>query len=194
MRALRVRAAQHEHAARLVQDGTDPRVLDATQWALVEAMTARIIPSENGLGAREAGVVRFIDRALAGLERARIVEYVAGLSGLDAVSTALFGAGFLRLDGERQDRVLESLQSGNVPAWPSGMVRPADFFARVRLHALQGFLSDPVHGGNQGHVGWRLMGYPGPRHRAGGVSERQLLGLDALLPGWSRQSSSVRQD
>lgn len=186
MRAFRVRAAPHEHAEPTRVDATDLRVLDATQWALVEAMASRIIPSADGLGAREAGVVRFIDGALAGPERAAIVEYVGGLAGLEATCTALFGKGFLHLDSERQDHVLEALESGKVPAWPSGVVRPAAFFARVRLHTLQGFLADPVHGGNQDHVGWRLIGYPGARHRTGGVSERQLLGLEKLAPSWQR--------
>lgn len=185
-RARRIRAAQHGHAAPATRsapatrDAEDARVLDASQWALLEAMTARIIPSEDGLGAREAGVVRFIDRSLAGPERASIVDYVVGLAGLEAAATALLGEGFLQLDAEGQDRVLETIESGTAPAWPSAMVRPAAFFAMVRLHTLQGFLADPVHGGNQGYVGWRLTGYPGPRHRSGGVSERQLMGIERL--------------
>ena len=41
--------------------------LTATEAATLQAMTARLIPSdENGPGAREARAVRYIDRALGG--------------------------------------------------------------------------------------------------------------------------------
>ena len=36
------------------------------------------------------------------------------------------------------------------------------FFQMVRTHTLEGMFCDPLHGGNAGMVGWRLIGYPGP--------------------------------
>ena len=33
----------------------------------------------------------------------------------------------------------------------------------IRTHAVQGMFGDPAHGGNVGFVGWKLVGFPGPR-------------------------------
>ena len=39
----------------------------------------------------------------------------------------------------------------------------AAFFTLVRGHVMQGTFGDPVYGGNEGFVGWDLIGYPGVR-------------------------------
>ena len=36
------------------------------------------------------------------------------------------------------------------------------FFDLVRVHAIEGMFGDPSHGGNAGHAGWKLIGFPGP--------------------------------
>jgi hypothetical protein len=36
-------------------------------------------------------------------------------------------------------------------------------FTMIRTHALQGMFGDPMHGGNVGQVGWKLVRFPGPR-------------------------------
>ena len=33
----------------------------------------------------------------------------------------------------------------------------------ILTHAIQGMFGDPAHGGNVGFVGWKLVGFPGPR-------------------------------
>ena len=53
-----------------------------------------------------------------------------------------------------QDRVLEAVAEGPSPA----------FFEELRARALEGLFCDPAWGGNAGEAGWRLLGYPGPRH------------------------------
>ncbi len=40
-----------------------PLFFDRDQWVVMEAATARIIPTDHDPGAREAGAVRFIDTA-----------------------------------------------------------------------------------------------------------------------------------
>ena len=37
------------------------------------------------------------------------------------------------------------------------------FFALLRQHTIEGMFADPMHGGNAGMVGWKLIGYPGPQ-------------------------------
>ena len=40
----------------------------------------------------------------------------------------------------------------------------AVFFDTVIQHSREGMFGDPRWGGNAEYIGWRLIGYPGPRH------------------------------
>ena len=64
--------------------GTPFKVLSAAEAAEVEAIAAAIIPSGETPGAREAGVVYFVDEALAG--------FMAGASDGLKAGLAAFGA------------------------------------------------------------------------------------------------------
>ena len=59
---------------------------DEHQWATVEAAMARIIPTDDQPGAREAGTAEFLDRYL---------------SGIDYVYAKPDGSGFEKLEGKR---------------------------------------------------------------------------------------------
>ena len=37
-----------------------------------------------------------------------------------------------------------------------------DFFPLLVLHTRQGFLADPIYGGNRNRAGWDVIGFPGP--------------------------------
>ena len=37
-----------------------------------------------------------------------------------------------------------------------------DFFPLLVVHTRQGFLADPIYGGNRNRVGWEVIGFPGP--------------------------------
>ena len=41
-----------------------------------------------------------------------------------------------------------------------------DFFPLLVLHTRQGFLADPIYGGNRDRVGWDVIGFPGPSSMA----------------------------
>src|SRR5262245_3180967 len=43
---------------------TSGRVFASREWRTIDALVSRILPSDDGPGAREAGVVGFIDRQL----------------------------------------------------------------------------------------------------------------------------------
>ena len=141
---------------------TSPEVLSAEQWKLVEAITARILPSDDTPGAREAGCVNFIDKALAHEDAVLRATYEQGTAALDAVTRARFEKPFVELATTEQDAVLASLQDGAAEAWPAKDVTQQEFFDTVRMHTILGFLSDPAHGGNRDYIGWKLTGYPGP--------------------------------
>lgn len=135
--------------------------LTAAESDVLEAMTARIIPSdERGPGAREARAAHYIDRALAGPLSGSRAAYASGLAALDAYARSKKGAPFNQLSPADQDALLTDVQGGVATgfAGPSGV-----FFNLVRQHTIEGTFSDPYYGGNANFVGWDLIGYPGVR-------------------------------
>jgi gluconate 2-dehydrogenase gamma chain len=135
--------------------------LTAAEADTVEAIVERLVPSEgDGLGAAEARVARYIDRALAGEPRDLLPSYSANLAALDVHSQATFGDPFAQLSAAEQDAILTALEQNRAPGFvPSS----AAFFETVREHTLQGMFGDPFHGGNDDFVGWDLLGFPGIR-------------------------------
>ncbi|MGH7858480.1 MAG: gluconate 2-dehydrogenase subunit 3 family protein [Candidatus Binatia bacterium] len=160
-------------------------VLRGADWKTVEAITARIIPTDEEPGAIEAGCVNFIDKALANEESAAKPLYEAGLAGLRAVCLARFRKGFLELEPNDQDEVLSSLSSDEAEGWPEGDVRPQAFFEIVRLHTILGYLSDPKYGGNRGYAGWKVAGYSAPRGPTG-YTAKQLVGERRIRTIWEK--------
>ncbi|MGH7822336.1 MAG: gluconate 2-dehydrogenase subunit 3 family protein [Candidatus Binatia bacterium] len=157
-----------------------PLVLQGADWKTVEAITARIIPTDEEPGAVEAGCVNFIDKALANEESAAKELYAAGLAGLRATCLARFDRTFVELDPAEQDDVLASFASGEAEG-SSGDASPREFFEIVRLDTILGFLSDPKYGGNRAYTGWKVTGYSAPRRQAG-YTPKQLLG-EERIPG-----------
>ena len=160
-------ALQFPRALDAAERSTDRLVLSATEWQTVEAITARIIPTDEDPGAMEAGCVNFIDKALANEDEALRAQYEAGVLGIDTVSQTRFKKSFVDLNVDEQDTVLASLESGVATGWPTGPVGSEQFFSTVRNHTVFGFLADPKYGGNRAYAGWRVLGYPGSRHRYG---------------------------
>ena len=39
----------------------------------------------------------------------------------------------------------------------------SEFFELLLTHTRQGLFSDPAYGGNRDFIGWKSIGYPGPR-------------------------------
>jgi gluconate 2-dehydrogenase gamma chain len=133
--------------------------LTATEADVADAFVARLIPSDaNGPGAREARVLRYIDRALSGELASSRAAYTVGLAATDAYARSKFGAGFAALSASQQDVVLTDLEQ-NVATGFSPNSRA--FFDLVREHALQGMFGDPYHGGNADFIGWDLVGFAG---------------------------------
>ena len=129
---------------------TARRFFTEPEWRAVEAVSARIIPSTETPGAREAEVVVFIDGMLATYYASQQGAYREGLQRLSELSRGRFGREFCDLQARDQDDLLALLASGEVPPWAAA----AGFFEMVRIHTIEGFLSDPKYGGNRDRVGW----------------------------------------
>ncbi len=126
----------------------------------VGAFVERIMPGAPGkAGALDAGVVNYIDLALAGAYADQQEFYRQGLTQLQAYCNATYKKPFAQLSTAQQDEVLAALDSGKASGfdWPS----PQAFFNTLRRHTMEGMFADPVYGGNKNYAGWRLVGFPG---------------------------------
>jgi gluconate 2-dehydrogenase subunit 3-like protein len=139
------------------------KVLNPDEWRALESATARILPSDDGPGAREANVIRFIDDQLTTQHLAPLVPVVrAGAALLDKWARAQHGSIFALATADQQDAILHALAAGSIPvkAFPQ-----KEFFRLLHNLTLEGFLSDPVHGGNADMIGWKTIGFAEPHRR-----------------------------
>ena len=148
--AAQPRSNGNEHGAFLNHD-------DA---ATMMAFTERLMPSAPGKpGARDAGVLNYIDLALSGAYADLQEFYRRGLAQLDAYCRKTYNEPFVRLGAARQDEVIRALDEGTATGftWPTAQ----EFFNTVRTHTMEGMFADPIYGGNKDFAGWRLVGFPG---------------------------------
>ena len=150
-------------------------------------------------------------RAAAWQQRLDIIrhKYIAGIAELNQLSRERFDSDFADLREAEQDQILAQLErpsrdqdraleaaeavAGFAPVEP-GLQQIAaevdlDFFPLLVLHTRQGFLADPVYGGNRNHVGWQVIGFPGPRSMAEAHSGRH-----SSLPYFAEVDGRVPQE
>ncbi len=156
--------AAADHAHRAASSATPPKFEFFTpeQAAEIDAITARIIPTDDTPGAREAGVVYFIDRGLSTFAADDQKTYREGLPELQARVTEMFpgAARFSGLTVDQQDAVLHSFDENPAAGRRPFRARPGaqSFFETLRQHTIAGFLIDPDYGGNHDGVGWKVIG------------------------------------
>ena len=158
----------------------------AEEGAEIEAIAARIIPTTDTPGAREAGVVYFIDRALVTFSSDNQKTIRDGLPDLQAHTRELFPGieRFSAATAEHQDRVLQSLDDQQPSAGRRGRRARSgaqSFFEIVRVHTVMGFLIDPESDqrGNRDGVGWKVIGRD-PAH----MFQPPFGFYDKDYPGW----------
>lgn len=164
-----------------------PRFFNAEEWIFLKAAVDRLIPADReGPGALELNVPAFIDGqmesgfghaanwymhapfkgdapALFGYQASLPPRelYRAGIAALNAHCRASFhGKSFAQLTAGEQEQIFHDLDGGKltfeqVPAqW---------FFTFLLQNTKEGYLSDPIHGGNKDMASWKMIGYPGAR-------------------------------
>src|ERR1700738_5241116 len=112
-----VAAAEHARQAAKSAAPQKFRFFTPVEAAEIEAITARIIPTDETPGAREAGVVYFIDHALTTFAAEDQKTYREGLPSLQASVRELFPGveKFSSATAEQQDQVLRSVDDQGSP-------------------------------------------------------------------------------
>lgn len=125
-------------------------VLTPDEARELEAVAAQIIPTDDTPGAREAGVVYFMDQALGTFAAQFLGPIRAGLPDLLKAAQAKrpSATAFSALSPAEQIEVLRGLQQ-------------TPFFGMVRFLTVAGMLGDPSYGGNKDRIGWKLIQYNG---------------------------------
>lgn len=182
-----VSAAAHAHHA---MDSPQPAKFEffkPDEAAEVAAMASRIIPSDETPGAKEAGVIYFIDRALVTFAADSQQDYRDGLADVQALVAEKFPGvkKFSAATPEQQDAVLEALSNSKQNMTSSRRNRPnvasQPFFETLRYHTIAGFLiaPDADRRGNRDGVGWKVIGRDNEH-----VFQPPFGALDKNYPGW----------
>jgi gluconate 2-dehydrogenase gamma chain len=157
--------------------------LTLSEIRFLDAAVARLIPADElGPGAREADATYFIDRQLAsswgthgrnyrmgpwqegapqqGFQSRLTPQeiYRAAIRETDLYCSGMYGKFFAFLTAEQQDEVLHRLEEDTIEL---ESVSARLFFGLLLRNTEEGFLSDPMHGGNRDKIGWKLIGFPG---------------------------------
>lgn len=163
-----------------------PQALTAPDMVILKAAINRLIPADELTpAASDLGIDRYIDRQLAGPFGAGARWYMQGpfaeglptqgyqsrrtpaqliqdgLRALDAESQVSQSAfAFADLQPEQQDAMLSQLESGELAL---ADVDGKSFFKMLLQLTQEGFMADPMYGGNRDMAGWKLVGFPGAR-------------------------------
>jgi gluconate 2-dehydrogenase gamma chain len=159
----------------------------AREAATVEAFVDRLIPADQlSPGGKECGCALFIDRQLAGpygrLEGYYLAgpfqqgtkeqgpqspvtpaqHYRKGLAALDSACHAKYGGhSFADLSDSQKDEVISGLENG---ALKLDGTDSQDFFKLILKDTQNGFLADPIYGGNKDLASWKMIGFPGAHY------------------------------
>ncbi len=162
-----------------------PIFFNNEEWRFLLAACERLIPTDaNGPGAVSQGVPEYIDKQMelpyghGGLwyMHPPFVEadptlgyqskltprdtYRLGIKAVDNYCQQEFQKKFADLSVQQQNDLLTSLEGNNLKF---DELTGAAFFTQLLANTKEGYLSDPIHGGNQSLASWKLIGFPGAR-------------------------------
>jgi len=125
--------------------------------SLAESITDCLIPADDYPGAKEAGVINFLDRQLVGYHRRYQNIYRNGLANTRETCLQQFGIDFNSLKEEKKILLLRSLEENSVPGETWKNISSSDFFNLILDHTMQGFYGSPRHGGNKDYASYRML-------------------------------------
>jgi len=138
-------ACRDAKRARLVEENF--QTLSEEEANEFDAIAARILPATSTPGARQAGVIYFIDQVLGDRREEQIVLLRDGLRELQAETLVQFDAAyFYLLEEAQQDEILTSIES-------------TSFFSTIRYLSVAGMFALPEYGGNRDLTGYQVIDY-----------------------------------
>ena len=153
----------------------------------VEAFVDRLIPTDDlSPGGKECGCAVFIDRQLAGPYGRFGGYYLAppfrkgtkqqgpqspvtpaqhyrkALAALDQACRGKYaGKAFADLADDQKDEVIGGLEDGS---FKLDGTDGKEFFELILKNTQNGFLADPIYGGNKDMASWKMIGFPGAHY------------------------------
>jgi gluconate 2-dehydrogenase gamma chain len=157
------------------------------EGALVEAFVDRLIPPDQlSPGGKDCGCAIFIDRQLAGPQGrfegyymsapfqkgtkqqgpqspvTPAQQYRKGLAAFDSACRNKFsGKSFTQLSDDEKDQAIKGLEDGTLKLDGADA---QDFFKLILKDTQNGFLADPIYGGNKDMASWKMIGFPGTHY------------------------------
>lgn len=124
------------------------------EWETLSAAVDRILPRDEDPGALDAHVPEYIDRMLQTREMEQMKKnFVPGVAALERRAQKMFKTSFAKATPAQQDELLSIFKDSPEN---SGEAR---WYEMLVVLTMEGFLGDPSYGGNQGEVGWALVGF-----------------------------------
>ncbi|MFL9923023.1 gluconate 2-dehydrogenase subunit 3 family protein [Herbaspirillum lusitanum] len=166
-----------------------PVFFSAAEWLFIMAACDRLIPTEGkGPGALETNVPVFIDQQLhvglgsdiyqqgphkvdapatMGFQMPHAPQevYRIGIRLAQQESQKLHGKPFEQLSAPEKDAFLTALQKNGVDFAAMGVstLKASQFFSQMLGDTKNGYLADPMYGGNKDMKAWVAIGFPGAR-------------------------------
>lgn len=121
------------------------KVLSASQYASLEALTEAIIPTdERSPGAKEARVADYVDLLLSESEPEVRRGWIDGLAALDAEAQARFGSPFVGLTAVQVETLLTDVSKVR-PAGSTVSATPLEaFFATAKEATIYGYYTSEI--------------------------------------------------
>ncbi|OAJ67104.1 gluconate 2-dehydrogenase subunit 3 family protein [Gluconobacter cerinus] len=89
-------------------------------------------------------------------------RYEEGLKELDNYVKRTYGRAFPSLSVSQMDTILTDLEAGTLKIGKN--FDGQAFFELMLQNVREGYLADPLYGGNKDMVGWKMIGFPGARY------------------------------
>lgn len=183
-------ALSEDHLPNPAQTGRFRVLTKQVDRDTLSAVYDRLIPAdEYGPSATEAGCLEFIDDQLAGdygsgkalylegpMDRENEIKllgkpqflatpkerYLTGLTALEAYSQQHYNVAFAALSPDQVDEFLLALEADTIDLGKD--IDGAALFELMLQNAREGYLADPIYGGNKDMAGWKMIGFPGARY------------------------------
>jgi gluconate 2-dehydrogenase gamma chain len=127
------------------------QVLTPEQVRELDAVTSTLVPTDDTPGAKEAKVVRFIDRSLATWAADQKGQLTGSLKALgDFCAKERKGnRSFAAVPVAERTKLLEKFEQAHGGEFNGGFWFPT----------MSGMFANPSYGGNDNKVGWKLVGF-----------------------------------